>query len=93
MKNYLDLVIRELCRRPHVALVGRDPETKMFRLDWRDSHKKHYVRLFNNREQAVTKARDLELHDVIVGYRLFGLFKARPWAPPSSSDLRLSRVF
>ena len=90
--NYdLDFIIKELSRRPHVALVGRDPQTKMYRVDWRDSHKRHFSRVFPDMEHAIGTARNLELQGTVVGFRVLGRAKPRSWVP-RSSDVRLGGV-
>ncbi len=55
MRNYLDMIIKELVRRPHTALVGRDPEAKMFRVDGLDSHKNTRVVTLPDPEHAIMK--------------------------------------
>jgi len=79
-------MLRELARRPHVAVVGRDPQTRMYRLDWKDNHKRHMSRVFPDLEHAVSTARNLELSGIIVGFKVLGRAKPRSWVPHSSES-------
>jgi len=88
--NDLDLIIKELSRRPHIALIGKDPQSRMYRIDWRDNHKRHQSRVFPDLEHAISTARNLELQSIVVGFRVVGRAKPRSWVP-HSSETRLNR--
>ena len=81
--NDMELILRELARRPHVGIIGKDPQTRMFRLDWKDNHKRHMSRVFSDLEHAVSSARNLELNGTIVGFKVLGRAKPRSWVPHS----------
>lgn len=84
--NDLELILRELAHRPHVAIIGKDPQTRMYRLDWKDNHKRHQSRVFSDLEHAVASARNLELNGAIVGFKVLGRAKPHSWVPHSSES-------
>jgi hypothetical protein len=81
--NDIESILRELARRPHVGIIGKDPQSRMFRLDWKDNHRRHQSRVFSELEQAVSSARNLELNGIIVGFKVLGRAKPHSWVPHS----------
>ncbi len=80
----LDFIIKELSRRPHFALVIKDPQTRLYRVDWKDG-KKHHVRTFSDLSHAISSAKNLQLHGTVIGFRVVA--PARPqhsWVPSSA---------
>jgi hypothetical protein len=80
----MELILRELAHRPHVGIIGKDSQTRMFRLDWKDNHKRHQSRVFSELDQAIASARNLEMNGAIVGFKVLGRAKPHSWVPHSS---------
>ena len=89
----LDLILRELSRRPWLAIIAQDPQTRMFRVDWKE-RRKHRVQLATNLDQAKSICRSLQLHGRVVGFKVVRREElASPWVPTLPEDFRVGALF
>ncbi len=90
----IEFVIKEMSRRPRWAFIGRDSQSRMYRIDWREG-RKHRVRLAPDMEHAMSFCRMLQVHGKIIGFRVMSHVRhaPNPWVPTLPSEVRTGRIF